>query len=82
MQMCPGCDRVYDEEEYSSCPYCSGLIRKIKVEEPYKACPNCDGTMLWRDEMWSCEDCGDEEEGDVSEDQEGTVRHEVWEDDL
>ena len=22
MQMCPNCDRVYDESEYSKCPYC------------------------------------------------------------
>ena len=22
MQMCPNCDRVYDESEYSRCPYC------------------------------------------------------------
>ena len=22
MQMCPFCDRVYDESEYSRCPYC------------------------------------------------------------
>lgn len=23
MQMCPDCDNVYDESEYSHCPYCS-----------------------------------------------------------
>lgn len=22
MQMCPDCGRVYDESEYSKCPYC------------------------------------------------------------
>ncbi len=22
MQMCPECDKVYDESEYSRCPYC------------------------------------------------------------
>lgn len=22
MQMCPFCDNVYDESEYSKCPYC------------------------------------------------------------
>ena len=22
MQMCPWCDKVYDESEYSRCPYC------------------------------------------------------------
>ena len=24
MQMCPSCDKVYDESEYGICPYCSG----------------------------------------------------------
>ncbi len=23
MQMCPNCDKVYDESEYSVCPYCN-----------------------------------------------------------
>lgn len=23
MQMCPFCEMVYDESEYSKCPYCS-----------------------------------------------------------
>ena len=22
MQMCPNCDKVYDESKYSRCPYC------------------------------------------------------------
>ena len=22
MQMCPNCDKVYDESEYARCPYC------------------------------------------------------------
>ena len=26
MQMCPECDMVYDESEYSHCPYCSGEL--------------------------------------------------------
>lgn len=26
MQMCPFCDKVYDEYEYSRCPYCSGEL--------------------------------------------------------
>ena len=26
MQMCPFCDKVYDESEYSHCPYCSGEL--------------------------------------------------------
>ena len=28
MQMCPFCDKVYDESEYSHCPYCSGEIEE------------------------------------------------------
>lgn len=26
MQQCPFCDKVYDEPEYSHCPYCSGKL--------------------------------------------------------
>lgn len=26
MQMCPDCDKVYDESEFSHCPYCDGLL--------------------------------------------------------
>ena len=26
MQQCPSCGRVYDESEYSHCPYCSGEL--------------------------------------------------------
>ena len=28
MQMCPFCDHVYDESEYSHCPYCSGELNE------------------------------------------------------
>ncbi len=29
MQMCPDCNRVYDESEYTRCPYCySGYNRR------------------------------------------------------
>ena len=24
MQMCPECERIYDESDYAHCPYCSG----------------------------------------------------------
>ena len=30
MQMCPFCDKVYDESEYSCCPYCSELEEDVK----------------------------------------------------
>ena len=43
MQMCPFCDKVYDESEYSHCPYCSGEIEDDTSERPYKDCPECGG---------------------------------------
>lgn len=58
MQMCPNCDRIYDESEYSRCPYCSGEIECVIVEEPFKKCPNCDGIMYWYDDCWGCTNCG------------------------
>jgi RNA polymerase subunit RPABC4/transcription elongation factor Spt4 len=33
MQMCPECDMVYDESEYSHCPYCSGELDEDEDEE-------------------------------------------------
>ena len=32
MQMCPICDKVYDESEYSHCPYCSGELEEDDEE--------------------------------------------------
>ena len=26
MQQCPSCGKVYDESEYTHCPYCSGEL--------------------------------------------------------
>ncbi len=26
MQQCPSCGKIYDESEYSHCPYCSGEL--------------------------------------------------------
>lgn len=26
MQQCPVCDGIYDESEYSKCPYCNGEL--------------------------------------------------------
>ena len=60
MQMCPFCDKVYDESEYSRCPYCSGEIEDNVRERYYKNCPNCDGTMYWEDGCWFCINCGEE----------------------
>ena len=33
MQMCPFCGSVYDESEYTRCPYCSG---KSEDDEDYE----------------------------------------------
>ena len=60
MQMCPNCDRVYDESEYCHCPSCSGEIEVEKSERYYKVCPNCGGVMYWEDDSWMCSNCGEE----------------------
>lgn len=57
MQMCPNCECIYDESEYSRCPYCSGKLEINAEERYYKVCPNCDGTMYW-DREWECTNCG------------------------
>lgn len=55
MQMCPECDRYYDESEYSKCPYCSGDLYDDD-EVRVKKCPDCSGVMYW-DEVWECSNC-------------------------
>ncbi len=59
MLLCPFCENVYDESEYSHCPYCSGELEEIKDERYYKKCPNCNGIMYW-DNCWLCSNCGEE----------------------
>ncbi|MDD6039574.1 MAG: hypothetical protein PUD63_00065 [Clostridia bacterium] len=71
MQMCPNCDRVYDESEYSRCPYCSGEIELEEEVRYFKKCPNCDGVMLW-DGVWGCLNCGLEIDSD-EDDNDGTI---------
>jgi len=71
MQMCPWCDKVYDESEYSKCPYCSGKLEEDKSERPYKNCPNCDGIMYW-DGSWECTNCGHEIDTD-KDDNDGVI---------
>lgn len=39
MQMCPFCDKVYDESDYSHCPYCSGELEDNVSERFFKNCP-------------------------------------------
>lgn len=55
--MCPWCDKVYVESEYSHCPYCSGELEIDTSERYFKNCPNCDGIMYW-DRYWECTNCG------------------------
>ena len=59
MQMCPKCDRVYDESEYSRCPYCSGELEVETEEVKIKDCPCCGGIMYWDDwdNDWECSNC-------------------------
>lgn len=71
MQMCPWCDKVYDESEYSHCPYCSGELEEDTGERPFKKCPNCDGIMYW-DGCWECTNCGEEIDSD-EDDNDGII---------
>ena len=73
MQMCPNCDKVYDESEYSKCPYWSGELEKEHGERYYKICPNCGGSMYW-DGCWECSDC-DEVINTGEDDNDGIVEY-------
>ena len=66
MQMCPYCNKVYDESEYVYCPYCSGELEEERGKIKIKTCPNCDGIMYWDEnsEYWECSNCGDTIETD------------------
>ena len=61
MQMCPNCDSVYDESEYTRCPYCSGELDYD--DDEIRACPECNGVMHYDDEddCWRCSNCGAED---------------------
>ena len=72
MQMCPFCEHVYDESEYSHCPYCSGEIVEDDGPVPFKKCPNCGGIMDWMGDLWFCTNCGNELEGEL-EDMDGML---------
>lgn len=61
MQMCPNCDKVYDESEYFRCPYCSGELEDDNDE--IQVCPECNGVMHCYDgETWECSNCDYTEE--------------------
>ena len=44
MQQCPFCDKVYDESEYSHCPYCSGELED--GDDEVRPCAECGGCYI------------------------------------
>lgn len=56
MQQCPFCNKIYDESEYSHCPYCSGELFDDEDEET-RPCPACGGSLYWNGEVWECSNC-------------------------
>lgn len=74
MQMCPFCDHVYDESEYSRCPYCTGELGEDKSPRPYKKCPSCDSIMYWNG-TWECVNCWEEIDSD-EDDMDGYIEFE------
>lgn len=60
MQMCPYCDKVYDESEYSYCPYCSGELEED--DDEIRPCPECGGILYWYGDCWECSNCDYTEE--------------------
>ena len=67
MQTCPFCDNVYDEEEHSHCPYCSGELSQDTGAKHFKNCPNCGGIMYWEGDCWECINCGNEIYTDIDD---------------
>ena len=59
MTMCPFCNKVYDESEYSHCPYCSG---ELEDDEDFRPCPECGGCLYWDGDEWVCSNCDYTEE--------------------
>ena len=53
--MCPFCDKVYDESDYSRCPYCSGELDD--EDEEVRPCPECGGCLHWDGDIWECSNC-------------------------
>lgn len=60
MQMCPFCNKVYDESEYCYCPYCSGEL--FDDDDEVCPCPECRSGMYWDGEIWMCSNCDYSEE--------------------
>ena len=60
MQVCPSCDKVYDESEYSYCPYCSGELEED--DDEVRQCPECGACLHWDGSIWECSNCDYSEE--------------------
>ena len=61
MQMCPFCDKVYDESDYCHCHYCSGELEDDGDE--VRPCPECGGCLHQYDgDLWECSNCDYSEE--------------------
>lgn len=61
MQMCPFCDKVYDESDYCHCPYCSGELED--EDDEVRPCPECGGCLHQYDgDLWECSNCDYSEE--------------------
>ena len=43
---------VYDESEYSHCPYCAGEL--VEDDEETIPCPECDASLHWDGYEWVC----------------------------
>lgn len=71
MQMCPDCNKVYDESEYTCCPYCSGILGSYYSGKKVKDCPECGCIMIW-DDYWICSNCDTTIESD-EDDYDGIV---------
>jgi len=60
MQQCGDCLKVYDESEYTHCPYCDDddELEELSEDEPWTdPCADCDGTG--RTECNECEGEGE-----------------------
>ena len=64
MQMCPFCYHVYDESEYSHCPYCSDELDEDEDDDDdeVRPCPECGGCLYFDGEVCECSNCDYSEE--------------------
>ena len=58
--MCPFCDKVYDESEYSHCPCCASELDSD--DEEVRPCPESGGCLHQDGEIWEYSNCDYAEE--------------------